>query len=511
MIIEEYQRDAGIVGEEGNIGCTFHIFVTKEFRRELRLHETIISLSGAGKSTLAEGVIKPFAKKNAKCVIDVVRLTGAALERSDSLDGKILLLSQSVGNEPTSIRPLLSEGKLGLMVTERSEDSNKFEAKIIEVKGMPVFCTTSTEPNMDPELLRRVVQRTVDESQEQTQRIKQKQAFAVSTVQLPRLDSFRLIGSILERIEKGRPQNIDQVIIPYADQIEKKLPDEIEIRSKLPQFLKLIQSIAIVKAVCYRGYTQLKMKKSPPIRVVIADVEDFNDALFMAGASFFHLIAATSQMIIDFLSSQIVRSKESLGEEYKKCTIRDIQQKLKIHASTIGKYANTLADQGLILKEQTTKGDTKIVLNLFQYLPGTIIDTGLKLDDFDHEFWFKSAIVDRGFQVTKLPIEEPLELDVFEQKGGMSETCVAEVKTPMSTQEKEVSPFQAKKTIEANNIVDSTKQTPGSDLISIRLENGASTYVRCKIHPEGLFHLPWQWHSHLETYHPKTSKGEAQS
>jgi hypothetical protein len=474
-IIREYQTDAGIVGEEANIGLTFHVLVTKSFRREYRLHEAIINLSGAGKSTLAEGLIKPFREFREEDIVDVVRITGPALERYDDLDGKILLLSQSVGNEPNSIRPLLSEGKLGLMITEQKEGSHKFEAKLVQKKGMPVFITTTTDPNTDPELLRRVIQRTVDESAEQTKRIKVKQALNASTIQLPKLSRFRLVKGILEQIQSENPKNIEQVIIPFARQIEANLPDDVEIRSKLPQFLNLIRSIAIVKSLCYRGYYELKAIKIPPIRIAIATIEDFNDAKYMAGEAFFHLVPATAQAILEFLSSrtEIVKDDHTgeIKEQYNLCTIRQIQEKLRLNASTIAKYANKLADQGLILKEKKTKGESKVEVNYYQYLPDTITDTNLELKDFNFRAWFDAEIIGKDFKLTYQKIDSPLELEPFNensepirseaqkdvpgiestfedsqigQNRDTSDLCVNIGKTPIITHESDISHTDSK-------------------------------------------------------------------
>lgn len=472
-IIEEYQKDAGIVGEEANIGSTFFIFCTKDFNRDLRLHEAIVNLSGAGKTTLVENVLKPFREFRKEDIIDVVRFTGAALERSESLDGKILLLSQAVGEEPTSIRPLLSEGKLGLMVVERREGSNQFESKTYEVDGMPCFVTTSTDPNIDPELLRRVVQRTVDESTEQTKRIKVKQALNVSTIRFSNLSTFRFTSAILRKISEERPKNVEQVVIPFGKEIEALLPDDLEIRSKLPQFFKLIQSIALVKALCCNGYHIAHSETSKTTqRIVIAAVEDFTDALFLAGASFFHLLPATAQAILDFLSSEI--SKEKI-EEYRKCTIREIQVKLKLNASTIAKYANQLADKGLITKEKILN-DRKSEVNLYQFNAGTIRDTSLQLKGFDNKAWIKSETNDQKITLTQLPLENALELkvlvpetvlpyissthdsevnpakserelDVSGQKRATSESCVNLGKTPTITHESEVPHFQPENNI----------------------------------------------------------------
>ncbi|MDG6996413.1 MAG: hypothetical protein JRN52_10870 [Nitrososphaerota archaeon] len=431
-IIRQYQLDGGIVGEETNIGTTFFILTTKDMRREQRLHEAVINLSGAGKTTLVENVLKPFREHRKEDVIDVVRFTGAALERyKGGMDGKILLLSQSVGNEPTSVRPLLSEGKLGLMVVEKPEGSSKMETTILEAEGMPVFVTTSTDPNVDPELLRRVVQRTVDESPQQTARIKKLQAMQASTFKLPSLTKFRLISDTLRRLDEARPKNIDQVLVPYADEIQVKLPDDLDIRSKLPQFLKLIEAIALVKSVCYRGLYEVEI--STPIkqtsRVVIATLEDFYDALYLAGVSFFRLIPATASAILDFLSHQVGVNSISNEEEYKKCTIREIQRELKLPKSTIYKYADYLADRGFINKDKE-KNENNVEVSLYSCNPLKITDAQFELASFNFRQWFDDAF--KGLKVRYAKVDSPIELPILASVEGISYACVNVSKMTLS-------------------------------------------------------------------------------
>ena len=264
---------------------------------------------------------------------------------------------------------------------------------------------------------------------------------------------FRLVKAILEQIDKERPKNVDQVIVPFASEIESKLPDEVEIRSKLPQFVKLIQSIALVKALCLNGYNTVKTEKMS-IRVVIATLEDFQDALFLAGPSFFHMLPATSQAILDFLASRI--EGEGDKEAYAKCTVRQIQEKLKLHVSTINKYAKQLADMGLIDREDTTKEGTNVKLCLYQYKPNTIIDTGLDLNEFDFQAWKKTAIDDMGFVLEELKLETPLELELLTQKEHTFFSCVNIGVAPIITHEKKIPSFQPKTTIEPSKVMDST-------------------------------------------------------
>ncbi len=414
-IIKTYQKDAKLTGEDANIASLFYILATKDMRKELRLHSIVNNLTGAGKSALVEALLKPFRQVDAEGVIDIVRLTGPALERFEgSLDGKILYLSQALGNEPTSIRPMLSEGKLGLMVSEKKEGSSKFETKIINVQGMPAFVSTTTNQALDPELVRRVIVRTVDESPKQTKAVLRLQARQFSSLEPGSITKFSFLTDILARLTTSSLDkllgttglsSVDRVIIPFAEAIEEKMPDDLQMRSNFPKFLKLIAAITLVKSACYRGFYQVELEPSPPLKaglsqtIAIATEEDFRDAYFAAGPSFFQQLPASQAMMLDYLSNQL----EKDGVEYSKLSVRQIMQALRLGKETVRNNGIALADLGLISREETEGGNgvrSHIELQFIKQ-PLTV---DLDIVEVSPEEWLK----DNCKSFSKIPISAPL-------------------------------------------------------------------------------------------------------
>lgn len=407
-IIEDHQRYAGIVHEDENIACNFFALISKEYKRDLRLHLTLQNLSGAGKSTLAEAAIKPFKLVCPEDVIEVSRFTGAAVQRfgkekKSTFDGKIFYHAQAFGDESSSMLPLLSEGKSGLMVTERADASSKYEVKIYDFEGMPCFLTTTTV-QLDPQFLRRVILRTADESAIQTKEILTAQARSFEQLKIRTLNRFPFVSRVIERVREYRPHSvIEQVIIPYAHVLNEKLPDNLEMRSNHLKFLKLIASVALVKSVCYRGLYEIQDLPDPPLKpykmkVAIATVEDFNDAYTMAGKSFFQPLSAAETNILEYLGRQISSDKLD-NETYAKVRIRDIQRSLKLSRPYIYDITKELQNKGLIAIEILEEHGHKV--SEYQFASSAFESANFDIGDSTPEKWLE------GKTYEKLQIEDP--------------------------------------------------------------------------------------------------------
>jgi len=118
-IIEEYQKDGGLVGEERNIAKLFITAISKDLLTDYRIHGIIISQSSAGKSTLAKTITEPFKDD----VRHYTRFTGAGLDRNEeSLDGKILF---DMENEIVKGCLLTHDGKIIHEMTKKSIEGDK--------------------------------------------------------------------------------------------------------------------------------------------------------------------------------------------------------------------------------------------------------------------------------------------------------------------------------------------------------------------------------------------------
>ena len=162
-----------LVGEENTIKFLYCGYASKDLPRKYRLHTIIASQSSSGKSSLVRKVGEPFSRH----VIDYTNFTNAFLKRQQgSMDGKILLIEQlEKTNDQDKVsmfdlKFLLSEGKIKVGVVDRNE-KGKFTPTVLEVTGIPVVVTTSTNMKIDPETLNRMFLTQADESEEQTKRI----------------------------------------------------------------------------------------------------------------------------------------------------------------------------------------------------------------------------------------------------------------------------------------------------------------------------------------------------
>lgn len=406
-IISDYQKSASLVNEDMNLSTLFFVCCTKEFKPNLRLHAIVNNLSGAGKTALVESVLTPFRHVSTKDVISIVRFTGAAIERAGSFDGKILSLSQAIGQEPASIRPMLSEGRQGLLSVERKENG-KFETTLTEFEGMPVFLSTSTDQALDPELLRRCILRTVDETKAQTRAIENSQAYNDSHLKIPTIKNFLFIERIIAKLQAARlGSTVDDVIIPYADKIIEKLPDTLEMRSNYPKFSKLLKSICMVKSACYRGFYKVEIKPDPPLKsssqkIALAMYEDFTDAFLCAGKSFFQPLPAAQTMLLDHLGSQL--ENNGLSEGYRKVRTKEVMRALNFSQSQVWHTSTALAEKGLISLEKIEESGRKY--SEIQFLKQCLEITGFDVADFDVKQW-----LDANCQsYSKIEVEDALEL-----------------------------------------------------------------------------------------------------
>lgn len=406
-IIEDYQRGAHIVNEDANLATLFFVCCTKEFRTSLRLHAIVNNLSGAGKTALVEAVLRPFQRPgHSDEVISLVRFTGPALERAGSFDSKILFLSQALGQEPTSVRPMLSEGKLGLLSVEREESSNKFRTTLTEFKGMPVFISTTTDQALDPELMRRVILRTVDESPAQTRAIIKQKAYRDSHPNIPTITNFLFIENVLDKLQAARPAStVDSVCIPFADKIEEKMPDTLDMRSSYTKFSNLLKSIALAKSACYRGFYKVKVNPEPPLKfseqtIAVANYEDFQDACLAAGKSFFQALPAAQTMLLEYLSKQI--ENNGLGENFRKVKTGEAMRELNFSQSQVSHMSRALAERGLIALEKVDLGGRK-------YSEMQFVKQPLEISNFDIASFDEMQWLDANFQsYSKIEIEDPI-------------------------------------------------------------------------------------------------------
>ena len=241
-----------IIGEENNIKFLFCACISKDLPRDYRLSVIITSQSSAGKSNLVNTVLEPFKDD----VIDYTDYTPAFLKRQEiNMNGMILKLEQmektNDKNQVTlsTLKFLLSEGKLKVGLVERNEKGKNMPQTLM-VTGIPVFISTSTNFNIDPESLNRTFLMQIDETESQTIKV-------VSHI-LGKYKRLRINDSWPQELEelkklvhayKGLAHQITDIIIPFADKLMDRIPTaDITIRRDLAKILNLTAVIAFIHA-----------------------------------------------------------------------------------------------------------------------------------------------------------------------------------------------------------------------------------------------------------------------
>lgn len=196
--------------------------------------------SSAGKSWLLNQVLKYFPN-----VIEFTRITAAAPDRmQQNLQYKILKIEELYGWEQaqTSLRVLISEGRLRLLTV----DPQTKQTTILETTGIPVFLTTTTNAQIDDELLNRIFMLSIDESPEQTKKVN---LYTAESYSNPDWDEYvKPNEKILKFIELlSKPENPKKVVIPFSKDLAGIFPTStVKARRDFKKLLNLIYVSAFI-------------------------------------------------------------------------------------------------------------------------------------------------------------------------------------------------------------------------------------------------------------------------
>jgi len=168
---------SGIVGENANKVTAWLACVSRKLNKPLAV--IIQSTSAAGKSTLMEAVLSFFPEEEQ---VKYSAMTGQSLYYlgESNLKHRILAIVEEEGAERASyaLKLLQSEGELTIASTGKDPDTGRMKTEEYHVEGPVMIFLTTTAIDIDEELMNRCLVLTVDEGQEQTQRIHERQRMA---------------------------------------------------------------------------------------------------------------------------------------------------------------------------------------------------------------------------------------------------------------------------------------------------------------------------------------------
>lgn len=266
-------ENLGYIGEENPKLLAYLIGVSRKLPKPLS--GIIISQSGCGKSTLTDFIEQLTPPED---VMMFTRITAQALQYMAQflLKGKLIIVEERTGAESAeySIRILQSRQKLTQAVPQKDPATGKIATQIITVEGPVAYLETTTDPRINHENATRCFEITLDESQEQTERI----LAAQRAGRMPtRKNPHRQAETIRERHHNAhRLLEPVLVFIPFADQLvfpSKKLRN----RRDHERFLCLIEASAFL-----HQYQRERGKTEDGDDYVMASLDDYRLAYQLA-------------------------------------------------------------------------------------------------------------------------------------------------------------------------------------------------------------------------------------
>ncbi len=246
----------GVVGEETNKLVGYLGAVSRHLSDPLAV--LVQSSSAAGKSSLMDAVLS-FVPEEQK--VQYSAMTGRSLFYMGEMDlkHKVLAIVEEEGASQASyaLKLLQSEHKLSIASTGKDPVSGKLITHEYKVEGPVMIFLTTTEMEIDEELLNRCIVLTVNEDREQTQAIHRVQRESQTLAGLLRRkdrDELRKLHQNAQRLL--RPLEVVNELAP-----ELSFPDSMtRTRRDHTKYLALIRSIALlhqrqreVKSGVHRG------------------------------------------------------------------------------------------------------------------------------------------------------------------------------------------------------------------------------------------------------------------
>lgn len=260
--------EMGSVGEETN-KLALYLAMTSR-RLDEPISTRVKGESSSGKSYLVKCVARLFPEE------DIVELTAmsdrALFHMKSSMEHRVLIVYERPGaqNSDYQIRTFQSEGKLRYLVTVKDPETGALGAEELEVKGPIAYIETTTEARVHAENETRCFDLHVDESEDQTRRILERErekarggSEDVEALALP----FRNAQRLLEPFP---------VLIPYANLIE--FPT-----SKLRARRDQTRCLALIEAAAFLAQRRRSTVTVGARAFIAASLEDYAVAYALAG------------------------------------------------------------------------------------------------------------------------------------------------------------------------------------------------------------------------------------
>lgn len=276
MLLTEILEDLeaiGCAGEEINKLLAYLVAISRKTEDPLSL--LVQSRSAAGKSTLQDSILMLVPDED---YVKYTRLTDQALfyKAEGSLSHKILVIEEltGMGGSEYSIRSMQSSKHLTLATTSKDATTGRMKTEEYKVQGPLSIMLTTTEVEIDVEMESRFLTIAIDETQEMTAKIHDKQRYQDT------LEGY-LSKQECEWI-KSKHQNAQRllkpflVLNPYAPYL--KFPSSpLRARRDHKKYLNLMKTIAYLRQYQKKAKTiKVHDETRTYIEVDLIDIEQAN-------------------------------------------------------------------------------------------------------------------------------------------------------------------------------------------------------------------------------------------
>ena len=348
-LLDQAARDIdglGFVGEETNKRLLYLVAVSRKL--EDPLSAIVLSQSGAGKSGLTEVIERLCPPED---VVLFTRLTPQSLYYTEPgfLDRKLVIVEERYGSMEAdySIRVLQSRKKLIAAAPVKDPQTGNMRTKVFTVEARAAFIEATTASSVNHENATRCFELAMDESQEQTRRIHERQRL----LRTERGLGLREEAAAIARRHWNAQRLLEPlpVVIPFADRLS--FPSSwMRTRRDHARFLNLIEVSAFLH--------QHQRQRSKG--AIVAALADYGAAYALAA---------------EVLKETLTDVKKPLREAYRRIeglaqgrggTIsrREIREALHVPDSTVRRWLQDLVDfeyLGLAQAEGERNGQGKAV------------------------------------------------------------------------------------------------------------------------------------------------------
>jgi DNA primase len=315
----------GYVGEETNKRLLYLVAISRKL--EDPLSAIVLSQSGAGKSGLTEVIERLCPPED---VVLLTRLTPQSLYYTEPgfLDRKLVIVEERYGSMEAdySIRVLQSRKKLIAAAPVKDPQTGNMRTKVFTVEARAAFIEATTASSVNHENATRCFELQMDETEEQTKRIHERQRL----LRTGRGLELRREAEAITRRHWNAQRLLESlpVVIPFADRLS--FPSSwMRTRRDHARFLNLIEVSA---------FLHQHQRERTPDGAIVASLADYEAAYALAGEVLRETLTDVKRPLREALQS--IQSLSAKGEG--SVTRREIREALQTPDSTVRNWLSEL-------------------------------------------------------------------------------------------------------------------------------------------------------------------------